>query len=470
MELLLRAGAAYLFQDQFKRLNDHIDDNIRSPDKRRPIGSKSTLNGKPVYWSGENYGWQSEGSYNKLKEGPEFRAGHIAASRIGTDINQAISTGFNALPEPVKQTTKDVAKAAVDTYQSLPDPVKQGVSSAVNFVGDVNEGISKATNISPIITEEVAQTALTFGAGKLAFEGGKAGLKFGVRQTLLNLPAETAYALHVKDAPAGLARAKGVRGSNRVVTSFDRKIERLVAENVDFDQLKNRPKNTALATNYDISDQDLFQGRYAKSRDVKAQSHHALDQELFGMAFDGPDGAEVRNIANKHNYRFGNDAFNMADVPGYIVGSDHQAYFHGKVYRQLPARRAIYDAIKDGSYYRYSPKYRAKLVIAAADESQQSVLRWAKWKLSLMEDKYPAMKKMNAKQKRMFINQFKDEFQSIGAGQQPSVEKLMSGRRVHLNDDLRKVFGIEFGSRPSSLSHPIPAKHRRRADGKIGTY
>ena len=180
MELLFRAGATYLLHDQFKRLNDHIDDTIKSPDKKRPIGSKATLNGKPVYWSGENYGWQSEGSHNKLNEGPEFRGGHIAASRIGTDINQAISTGFNALPEPVKQTTTDVAKKAVDTYKSLPDPVKQGVSSAVDFVGDVNEGISKATNISPIITEEIAQTALSFGAGKIAFAGGKAAVKYDI--------------------------------------------------------------------------------------------------------------------------------------------------------------------------------------------------------------------------------------------------------------------------------------------------
>ena len=427
--------------------------------KNRPIGSKSILNGKPVFWSGENYGWQSEESYKQLQAGPEFRGGHIAASRL-------ISEGTQFVSDQIPQNAKDVMLSAfregVRAYQQLPDPVKNTVSGALELAENVNEGVSKATNISPVITETLGPTIAAKAAGPVA--------KAGLRQVVRNLPAETAYALHVKDAPAGLARTKGVRGSNRVVTSFDRKIEGLVADGVDFDQLKNRPRNTALATNYDISDQDLFQGRYGKSRNVAAQSHHALDQELFGMAFDGPDGAEVRNIANKHNYRFGNDAFNMADVPGYIVGSDHQAYFHGKVYRQLPARRAIYDAIKDGSYYRYSPKYRAKLVIAAADESQQSVLRWAKWKLSLMEDKYPAMKKMNAKQKRMFINQFKDEFQSIGAGQQPSVKELMAGRRVHLNDDLRKVFGIEFGSKPSILSHPIPAKHRRRADGKIGTY
>ena len=167
--------------DLNNRLNQHLKDNINpNSDKNRPIGSQSILNSKPVYWSGENYGWQSKESYNKLKEGSEFRGGHIALSRIGTDVNQAVSTAFSALPEPVKKTTKDVAKTAVDTYQSLPDPVKEGVSSAINFAGDVNESVSKVANISPIITEGVTETALTLGVGKIAVKGGKAVVKYDI--------------------------------------------------------------------------------------------------------------------------------------------------------------------------------------------------------------------------------------------------------------------------------------------------
>lgn len=431
------------------------------------------------------------------------------------DLSNAFTTGLNAVDSFIdnnipggRQYTENWSKGVQKIGKTIDTSLKYADRQAnerIESTGDLGlfligsfrkgvnnlrfgaRSIATSLNVDPragdYLTGAAEEVAL-FGAGKLAKGISKLppprpmpqpllAVAEGVRAKHLGIPTVKGgqvFELSVDQAPKGLARPKGQRGSNRVITSSDRKVESLMADNISTDELKNRSKNTALATNYDISDQDLFQGRYGKSRNVASQAHHALDQDLFGRAFEGPEGADVRNIANKNMLRFGNDAFNMADVPGYIIGSDHQGYFHGKIYRQLPARKALDSAIKDGSYYRYSPKYRANLVIAAAKESQQSVLRWAKWKLNLMEDKYPVMKKMNSKQKRKWIEQFKEEFQSIGAGQQPSMEELMKGKTVHLNNDLREVFGIQFGSKPSNKSHPIPAKYRRRSSGKISYY
>ena len=152
-----------------QRLSNFIQKQLNAKgettDENRPIGSKATLNGKDVFWSGQNYGWQSQESFNKLKEGPEFRAGHIALSRLGTDINQAIGMGINALPKPVKATGIEAIRQGVQAYQSLPQGVRTGIGNVVQAAGDINEEVSKRTNISPIITGEALTAAATAGVG-----------------------------------------------------------------------------------------------------------------------------------------------------------------------------------------------------------------------------------------------------------------------------------------------------------------
>jgi len=152
-----------------QRLSNFIQKQLNAKgettDENRPIGSKATLNGKDVFWSGQNYGWQSQESFNKLKEGPEFRAGHIALSRLGTDISQAIGMGVDALPEPVKATGIEAIRQGVQAYQSLPQPVRTGIGNVVKTAGDVNQFVSEKTNVSPIITGEALTAVATAGVG-----------------------------------------------------------------------------------------------------------------------------------------------------------------------------------------------------------------------------------------------------------------------------------------------------------------
>jgi len=152
-----------------QRLSNFIQKQLnakgKTTDENRPIGSKATLNGKDVFWSGQNYGWQSQESFDKLKKGPEFRAGHIALSRLGTDVKQAIGMGVDKLPEPVKAAGIEAIRQGVQAYQSLPQGVRTGIGNVVKTAGDVNKFVSEKTNVSPIITGEALTAAATAGVG-----------------------------------------------------------------------------------------------------------------------------------------------------------------------------------------------------------------------------------------------------------------------------------------------------------------
>ena len=145
----------------------------------RPIGTPAVLNGQPVKWAGQNYGWQSEASFNQLEEEGEFRFGEITGQRIMSDVSQGIGEAIQSIPEPIKQTAVDVAKAgvnqAVEAWWSLPlyqqQQIAAGVEFAqggVKFAGGVLEEVSRMTNTSRFITDDLAM----LGAGKVF----KAGL------------------------------------------------------------------------------------------------------------------------------------------------------------------------------------------------------------------------------------------------------------------------------------------------------
>ena len=195
-----------------QRLSNFIQKQLNAKgettDENRPIGSKATLNGKDVFWSGQNYGWQSQESHNKLKEGPEFRAGHIGLSRLGTDVNQAIGMGVDKLPEPVKAEGIEAIRQGVQTYQKLPQPVRTGISNTAQFAGYVNEFVSEKTNVSPIITGEILTDVAMGGVGTVAKQGVKQGVRLAgevadtarkatiesLTKVLNEIPAPVAYA------------------------------------------------------------------------------------------------------------------------------------------------------------------------------------------------------------------------------------------------------------------------------------
>ena len=78
---------------------------------QRAIGTKATLNGKPVYWSGDDHGWQSSGSHLKLKAAGKFNEPN-ALERIGGLINGYLQPLGSSQPKHVRNKRAEAALRA----------------------------------------------------------------------------------------------------------------------------------------------------------------------------------------------------------------------------------------------------------------------------------------------------------------------------------------------------------------------
>ena len=143
-------------------------DSTQVNEEARPIGSEAVLNGKPVFWAGQNYGYQTKESYDKLMDEGQFRMGEITAQRIGNSISQAIPQ--EAKDFATKKIT-DAATAAEDFYNQQDYDTQQNIKTGLRFaygaVTTIDKGlefISEKTNTSRFITDELVTAAATGGA------------------------------------------------------------------------------------------------------------------------------------------------------------------------------------------------------------------------------------------------------------------------------------------------------------------
>ena len=135
-------------------------------------GTKITEGGKDLYWSGQNYGWQSKGSYDKLSEKGEFRGGEITAQRLNNDLGQGIT---EVLGEEGTRRLGLAINKATETYdQNAPQVVKDTVNTIGGGLSQANQAVSKATGIGPTITGELLTEAALLGGGQALKVGGKA--------------------------------------------------------------------------------------------------------------------------------------------------------------------------------------------------------------------------------------------------------------------------------------------------------
>lgn len=186
-----------------------------TPDQNRPIGSESILNDKPVYWSGENYGWQSESSHNQLNQQGKFRVGTQAIDRFTSSASQAIS---DVTPQFVKGAVNTYVQRLAESQQQQDETeqaiIDQGGIGAAYFSAQRDadgrreqdvEAVSKRLNID----SRLVSTALT--AAETALEGkvGLDELTVFTRNYVKQMPSETVYALTLKDAdniPSGITQ------------------------------------------------------------------------------------------------------------------------------------------------------------------------------------------------------------------------------------------------------------------------
>lgn len=136
------------------------------------IGDK--LNNK--YWSGENYGWQSKATHEKLKEEGKFRLGTQAIDRVvssGMDwatqnlpgVVGAVNTGLKTVGGVVNFTAEQLNKSATGRA------VVSTVGTALETYDQALEAVSEATNIDKRVvglTTDLAVGAVTGGSGTAA--------------------------------------------------------------------------------------------------------------------------------------------------------------------------------------------------------------------------------------------------------------------------------------------------------------
>ena len=163
-------------------------DSTQINEEVRPIGSEAVLNKEPVFWSGQNYGWQSKGSFDKLMDEGQFRMGGIAAQRFGNSITEAI-------PQEVKdfatEKITDATTAAVDWYDSQSyenkrryiNPTLNIANGVVTLADQGLEFISEKTNTSRFITDELVMAALTAG-GSAAIRRATPAIKQGAKTAI----------------------------------------------------------------------------------------------------------------------------------------------------------------------------------------------------------------------------------------------------------------------------------------------
>ena len=150
--------------------------------KQREATSKSTAKPPAVgskradgkVYSGQNYGYQSAGSHNKLKQDGKFKHGAQALDRVSQTVSRFI-------PQPVKDYAKGVAATAAKTAeQERKAQEKHPVGRALNRLkAQPNatertlQGISDKTNVDRRITDTAVNLA-TAAVSKAALKKGVA--------------------------------------------------------------------------------------------------------------------------------------------------------------------------------------------------------------------------------------------------------------------------------------------------------
>ena len=208
----------------------------KQKDLSRPIGSKAYRNGKPVYWSGDTYTWQSPESHQKLKDKGHFTGGDIGYKRVQKDIGDGVAS---LLSPEAKTKLGEAAQTVTQLYeQNTPQEVKDVVSGAGQWLGDRNLEVSKALNISPDITRDVALEIATWGGSKLATQGGRAGLQVLKNADIPSRAFELQRDLRGRGAvPLGTAGSVGAAGAPK-------KAQQALAIADTPDRMPRRPGNT----------------------------------------------------------------------------------------------------------------------------------------------------------------------------------------------------------------------------------
>jgi hypothetical protein len=134
-----------------------IENDLKKPG----VGQQATQNGKPVVYSGENYGYQSPASHQKLKEEGKFRAGTQALDRISSSAGRAVRQHAPAVAQHFDNIKADQQRAAAAQDKAIRNTAGNRVANALQQDATENllNKVSKATNVDRRIVGATAAAA-----------------------------------------------------------------------------------------------------------------------------------------------------------------------------------------------------------------------------------------------------------------------------------------------------------------------
>lgn len=140
----------------------------------KPIGLVNKKTGK--LWAGENYGEQSQESYDKL-----FAAGKLNPVQQGIDrFGNYLTTSAQA--DPIVGPALNFLGASVRTITNvLPEPIKQGVGFVLDKNQEAAENIAAATGLPVSLTDPMTIADVATGGAVAAT---RPAVKTAVRETL----------------------------------------------------------------------------------------------------------------------------------------------------------------------------------------------------------------------------------------------------------------------------------------------
>lgn len=186
------------------------------------LGQEAILNGKPVRWSGDDYGWQSTGSYDKLDKKGEFKLGSSLARRAAQAFEQAEDFRHSVFGTP---SPDSVSGRIISKLDSLVEafPLTQGEDIAMGHAGD----LAGKLGISPALGALALGTVLPGpGEGKAVSRVGnytspaqRAAIKARARRTPTSrVGPNSQWDNPLTPEQKQLAQADAVRNSQRAVS------------------------------------------------------------------------------------------------------------------------------------------------------------------------------------------------------------------------------------------------------------
>lgn len=175
-------------------------------------------------WAGENYGWQSLESYNKLYTQGKLNETQQQIDRLVSPITKPLvqaATDFYQNDPVIGPTLRSIGGGISLTFQSAPKPVQEKITEVAQLPQTAAENIAAATGLPVSLTDPFLITDVaTAGASALASKGLRQTVKTAVKG-LVN---------DVRTPPTGLAPAVAGAAPTPTTPRFeiDRGVVRIV--------------------------------------------------------------------------------------------------------------------------------------------------------------------------------------------------------------------------------------------------